>query len=322
MADSRLAVYGAIAGNSAIAVMKFAGAAVTGSSAMLSEAIHSAVDTGNGLLLLLGLRLSRRPPDERHPFGNGKELYFWSLIVAMLVFGVGGGVSAYEGILHVLHPPPLKDPFWAYVVLGAAAVFEGSSLAVALRQFYAQKGDTPFWKALRTSKDPSVYTVMAEDSAALAGLVAAALGIFGSHQLDMPTLDGIASIVIGGLLVGVASFLIYQSRNLLIGEAVDTGMAAEIQRIASAEAKVLRAAWPLTMYFGPADVLLALDAQFHAGVSAEEVRNSVNRMEDRIRARFPEVQRIYIEVRRVDPERRRGTNADPLAPTGGAPRSD
>ncbi len=191
MADSRLAVYGAIAGNSAIAVMKFAGAAVTGSSAMLSEAIHSTVDTGNGLLLLLGLRLSRRPPDERHPFGHGKELYFWSLIVAMLVFGVGGGVSAYEGILHVRNPPSLQDPFWAYVVLGAAAVFEGSSLAVALRQFYAQKGDTPFWKALRTSKDPAVYTVMAEDSAALAGLAAAALGIFGSHQLNMPTLDGI-----------------------------------------------------------------------------------------------------------------------------------
>ena len=301
VARTNVAVYGTIAGNVAIAVMKFAGAAMTGSSAMLSEAIHSTVDSGNGLLLLLGLRLSRRPADERHPFGNGKELYFWSLIVAVLIFGVGGGVSAYEGILHIRHPAPLHNAFWNYIVLGAAALFESSSLALALHQFYRQKEDTPFWAALRKSKDPAVYTVMAEDGAALLGLGAAALGIWGSQRWNIPALDGAAAIVIGVLLAGVASLLIYQSRRLLVGEAVDTEMAAEIQCIATAEAKVLRAAWPLTMYFGPDDVLLALDAQFHAGVSAEEVQHAVNRMEGRIRTRFPQVQRIYIEARRVDP---------------------
>ena len=299
MAESKLAVYGAIAANLAIAVMKFAGAAVTGSSAMLSEGIHSLVDTGDGVLLLVGMRFSQRKADERHPFGYGKELYFWSLIVAVLIFGVGGGVSVYEGILHVLDPVALEDPYWNYVVLGLAALFEGSSLAIAVRQFRRDKGEVPFAKALRTSKDPTVYTVMAEDSAALLGLAAAALGIWGSHAFDRPALDGAASIVIGLLLCGVATVLIRQARRLLVGAAVDAEMAAEIRRIAAAEGPVRRAAWPLTMYFGPDDVLLALDAEFEPGLPAEEVQAAVNRIERTIRARFPEVKRIYIEARQV-----------------------
>ncbi len=298
-ASKKVTVYGAIAANLGIAVMKFAGAATTGSSAMLSEGIHSMVDTGDGLLLLVGLHLSQRKADERHPFGYGKELYFWSLIVAVLIFGVGGGVSMVEGILHVLDPAPLADPFWNYVVLGCAALFEGSSLALALRQFLRDKGDESFGAALRTSKDPSVYTVLAEDSAALLGLAAAALGIVGSHALDLPLLDGAASIVIGVLLCAVATLLIRQSRKLLVGEAVTSDMAAEIRRIATDEGPVLRAAWPLTMHFGPDDVLLALDAEFEPGLAAEEVQAAVNRIERAIRARFPEVKRIYNEARRV-----------------------
>ncbi|HEX7439684.1 MAG TPA: cation diffusion facilitator family transporter [Caldimonas sp.] len=298
-ASKKVTVYGAIAANLGIAVMKFAGAATTGSSAMLSEGIHSMVDTGDGLLLLVGMHLSQRKADERHPFGYGKELYFWSLIVAVLIFGVGGGVSMYEGILHVLDPAPLADPFWNYVVLGCAALFEGSSLALALRQFLRDKGDESFGAALRTSKDPSVYTVLAEDSAALLGLAAAAFGIVGSHALDLPLLDGAASIVIGVLLCAVATLLIRQSRKLLVGEAVTSEMAAEIRRIATDEGPVLRAAWPLTMHFGPDDVLLALDAEFEPGLASEEVQAAVNRIERAIRARFPEVKRIYIEARRV-----------------------
>jgi len=174
MAESKVAVYGAIAANVAIATTKFIAAGMSGSSAMLSEGIHSTVDTGNGLLLLVGIHLSQRKPSVEHPFGHGKELYFWSLIVAVLIFGVGGGVSAYEGILHMLHPEPLQDAFWSYVVLAAAAVFEGTSFAIAARQFWKEKGDAPLWTALRRSKDPSTYTVLAEDSAALAGLLAAA----------------------------------------------------------------------------------------------------------------------------------------------------
>src|SRR5512140_1234679 len=161
MAESRLAVFGAIAANVAIAAMKFVGAAATGSSAMLSEGIHSLVDSGDGVLLLVGLDLSQRKADERHPFGYGKELYFWSLIVAVLIFGVGGGVSAYEGVLHMLNPEPLRNPVWNYVVLAVAAVFEGASLAVALRIFLRQNRGRPFWKALRASKDPPTYTVIA-----------------------------------------------------------------------------------------------------------------------------------------------------------------
>ena len=168
-ADSAVVLYVAMASNIAIAIAKFIGAAFTGSAAMLSEGIHSAVDTGNGWLLLLGKRLSRQPADERHPFGHGQELYFWSLIVAVLIFGVGGGVSAYEGLLHVMHPPPLENAAWNYWILGCAALFEGSSLVVALRKFWREKGPQSFWQALRKSKDPAVYTVIAEDSAALHG---------------------------------------------------------------------------------------------------------------------------------------------------------
>jgi len=299
MAESKLAVFGAIAANVAIAAMKFAGAAATGSSAMLSEGIHSLVDSGDGVLLLVGMRLANRPADERHPFGYGKELYFWSLIVAVLIFGVGGGVSIYEGILRLLDPRPMEDAGWSYAILGAAAVFEGSSLALALRQFKRSIGDEPFWESLRTSKDPTLYTVMAEDSAALAGLAAAAIGVFGSHTLQMPAFDAGASIVIGLLLCAVSTLLIVQALKLLVGEAVDTEVAEAIRAIAQGETSVHRAGWPLTMHLGPDDVLLALDAEFKTGVPAEEVSRAVNRIEDAIRRRFPEIGRIYIESRRV-----------------------
>ncbi|MDQ6638113.1 MAG: cation diffusion facilitator family transporter [Pseudomonadota bacterium] len=299
MADSKLAVVGAIAANVAIAAMKFVGAAATGSSAMLSEGIHSTVDTGDGLLLLVGMRLADQPADERHPFGHGKELYFWSLIVAVLIFGVGGGVSIYEGILHLLDPRPLEDAGWNYAILGGAALFEGASFAIALRQFKRSIGEEPFWRSLRSSKDPTLYTVMAEDGAALAGLLAAALGIYGSHALQQPAIDAAASIVIGLLLCAVSSLLIVQSRKLLVGEAVDAATAEEIRRIAQSEKEVHRAGWPLTMHLGPDDVLLAFDAEFRDDVAAEDVSRAVNRIEQAIRARFPEIGRIYIESRRV-----------------------
>src|SRR5258706_4517294 len=200
MAESKIAVYGAIAANVGIAVTKFVVASITGSSAMLAEAIHSAVDTFNDVLLLIGIRLSKRPATPEHPFGHGKELYFWGLIVAVLIFGLGGGISSYQGVQHVRHPPDLRDPTWNYVVLGAAAVFEGSSFVIALRQFLRQGGGTPFSEALHPSKDPTTYTVLAEDSAALVGLAVAALGIAASQYFGIPELDGAASIVIGLLL--------------------------------------------------------------------------------------------------------------------------
>ena len=299
MAESRTAVYGALAANVAIAATKFVVAGITGSSAMLSEGIHSVVDTGNSALLLVGMKLSQRAPNALHPFGYGKELYFWSLIVAVLIFGMGGGVSAYEGILHMLHPEPLRDAMWNYIVLGAAAVFEGISFTIALRAFLKTKGDQPFWRALRTSKDPTTYTVLAEDSAAIGGLAAAAVGIYASHRLDMPVLDGAASVVIGLLLAGVAMLLIREARGLLIGEGVAPQTADAIREIACANPCVRNVARPLSMYMGPEDVLLTLDVQFDPSASAEGVAKAVAQIESEIRSRFPKIKRIYIEARAI-----------------------
>ncbi len=297
MAESRLAIYGAIAANVAIAVTKFAVAAVTGSSAMLSEGIHSAVDTVDGFLLLAGMHLSQREPSPEHPFGHGKELYFWSLIVAVLVFGMGGGVSAYEGVVHVMHPAPLKDAGWNYVVLAAATVFEGASFVVALRQFNRTRGDVPFWRALRTSKDPTTFTVVAEDGAALAGLAFAATGIYASHRLEMPVLDGVASIAIGVLLAGVAILLIRESRGLLIGEGVRPETAVAIRELALRHPTVRGAGRPLSMYMGPDQVLLTLDVQFKPDARADDIAGAVAQIEHEIRAQYPKITRIYIEAR-------------------------
>jgi cation diffusion facilitator family transporter len=307
MSESRTAIYGAIGANVAIAITKFAAAAVTGSSAMLAEGIHSMVDTGNGVLLLVGTHLSQRKPTAQHPFGYGKELYFWSLIVAVLIFGIGGGVSAYEGVLHILHPNPVSDPKWNYIVLGAAAVFEGISFGIALKAFLKTKGDRPFWHALRSSKDPSVYTVLAEDSAALAGIAAAALGVYASHRFGMPTLDGAASVVIGLLLAGVAVLLIRESRGLLIGEGLLPETAETIRQIALRKPCVRAAARPLSMYFGPEEVLLTLDVTFDERASARDVAAAVSQIEHEIRERFPRIRRIYIEAASIaGDESRRG----------------
>ncbi len=295
MAESKLAIYGAIAANLAIAATKFGVAGITGSSAMMSEGVHSTVDTGNGLLLLVGMKMSQRPPSAEHPFGHGKELYFWSLIVAVLIFGLGGGISFYEGVMHMRDPEPLHDPTWNYVVLGIAALFEGASFAIALRQFIRETGSRPFWRALRTSKDPTTYTVLAEDSAALVGLAIAAVGIFLSHWLDMPELDGAASIAIGVLLAGVAVLLIHESRGLLVGEGVRRETVAAIRDIALAQAGVRGVGRALSMYIGPEEVLLTLDVQFEDETPGPDVARAIDNMERQIQERFPKISRIYIE---------------------------
>jgi len=295
MADSKVTIYAAIAANVAIAVTKFIVAGITGSSAMLSEGVHSAVDTFNGVLLLVGLRLSRRPATPEHPFGHGKELYFWSLIVAVLIFGLGGGISFYEGVQHIRHPEPMRDPMWNYVVLGLAAVFEGSSFTIALRQFLKRKGDTPLWEALHTSKDPTTYTVLAEDSAALVGLLVAAIGIGLSHALNRPELDGVASLLIGLLLVGVAVALIRESRGLLIGEGIRPETARAIRSIALAQPKVRDVGRVLSMYVGPDDVLVTMDLDFDEGAAASEAATAIAMVERQVRDRFPMIKRLFIE---------------------------
>jgi cation diffusion facilitator family transporter len=297
MAASRVPVYGAIAANVAIAVTKFIVAGITGSSAMLSEGIHSLVDTGNGILLLIGVRLSQRPPTPEHPFGHGKELYFWSLIVAVLIFGLGGGLSLYQGIVHVRNPVPLQDAMWNYVVLGAAALFEGTSFAIALRQFIGEARGRPFWQSLHGSKDPTTYTVLAEDGAALAGLLVAAVSIWLSHALDKPMLDGVGSIAIGVLLSGVAIVLVHESRGLLVGEGIRRDTAQWIRDLVLREPSV-RAVGPLlSMYIGPDEALLAFDVQLDQRAQASEGAATVERIEREIRARYPKMTRIYIESR-------------------------
>jgi cation diffusion facilitator family transporter len=295
-ATSKSAVYAAIAGNLAIAVTKFIAASVTGSSAMLSEGIHSLVDTGNGLLLLLGIRRSRKPPDPDHPFGHGKELYFWTLIVAILIFAVGGGMSVFEGIVHLRHPSELNDPTWNYVVLALAAAFEGFSWSVAYRELRKTRGQRNLWEAFRASKDPTTFTVLVEDSAAMLGLLVAFLGVYFGHQFHNPYLDGAASIVIGIILGVVAIVLSHESKGLLVGESADPEVLASIRALAEADPAVERIGPPLTMHLGPHEVLLNLDIQFRKGMSAAEVEAAVDRLEKAIRAKHPEVKRIFIEA--------------------------
>jgi cation diffusion facilitator family transporter len=295
-ADKPIAVYGALAANLAIAVTKFIVAAVTGSSAMLSEAIHSTVDTGNQLLLLFGIRRSRRPPDLHHPYGHGKELYFWSLIVAVLIFGLGGGMSVYEGIVHVLAPKPTHNPFWNYVVLVASLVFESTSFVIALREFRPTMGGRPFWTAVRESKDPTHYTVLAEDAAAIAGLLLALLGVSLSQVFEAPVFDAIASIAIGLLLAAVAIFLVIESRGLLVGESVDQTTLAKIRNILESDPAVVRVVRLLTMQLSPDQILVNLNVAFASNVSAKDLLHVIDRLEQRIVTSHPTVRYVLIEA--------------------------
>lgn len=296
-ASSKFVIYAAIGANLAIAIMKFVAAALTGSSAMVSEGIHSLVDTGNGGLLLFGIHKSKQPADATHPFGYGKELYFWSLIVAVLIFGVGGGISIYEGIAHLLHPRPLEDPFWSYLVLGFAAVFEGLVFVVAFRAFQALKGeDESIWQAIKSSKDPTTFTVLFEDAAAMLGLIFAFVGIFLAHQFENPYLDGVASVCIGLLLAAVAVVLAYESKGLLVGEGTDPQTLEKIRKLAEADPGVKKMLMPLTMHFGPDTVLLTVDIEFHKRLSATEVEEAVDRLDKSIRTQYPNIKHIYIEA--------------------------
>lgn len=293
---SSKAIYAAILGNLAIAVTKFTVAGITGSSAMFSEAIHSLVDTGNGALLLLGLRLSRKPADESHPFGYGKEVYFWSFVVAILIFAGGGAVSVYEGVLHLRAPAPPHDPTWNYVVLGFAVIFEGFSLRIALREFSKVRDGRGVWKTIQASKDPTTFTVVLEDSAALIGLLAAFAGIFFGRIFDNPYLDGAAAVVIGLVLSGVAVVLARESKGLLIGEAVNPRMAAGIRKLVEGDPAVEAVRRPATMHLGPDNVLVGIDVQFMPNMTASEVEAAIDRIERSVRSAYPEVSQIYLEA--------------------------
>ncbi|HJZ78933.1 MAG TPA: cation diffusion facilitator family transporter [Pyrinomonadaceae bacterium] len=294
--ESRTAVIAAIAGNLAIAATKFTAAFITGSSAMFSEAIHSVVDTGNGGLLLLGARLSRKPPDAAHPFGYGMEIYFWSLVVAILIFALGGGISVYEGILHLKQPHHIENPTWNYVVLGAALIFESASFFFAFRAFRTEKGKQSVLETIRSSKDPTTFTVLFEDTAALLGLIVALAGVLLADKFQNPYFDGVASIIIGGILAAVAFFLAYESRSLLLGEGVSEETRACIREIVMADPDVSEIKQFLTMHFSPTDVLLTMNLRWRKEFTASEVAAVIARLEEKIRAQYPEINHIFIET--------------------------
>lgn len=301
MADSnasKLSLYGGIAANVAIAISKFVAAYFTGSSAMLSEGIHSLVDTGNGGLLLYGTARSQRPADAEHPFGHSKELYFWGLIVAVLIFAIGGGMSFYEGIQHLQHPEPLEAAGWNYVVLGISFLFESLAFYLSVKALLAQAdANVGFVKMLRTSRDPAVFASVMENLAALLGLALAGLGVFLGHWLNNPYFDGGASIAIGLLLMLVAIFLVGRTKGLLVGTGVDAATLANLERIARAQPQVRGIRSPLTMYLGPNDIIMALDVDFADNLSSNEVAATIEHLQNAIRAEHPEVQRIFIEAK-------------------------
>jgi cation diffusion facilitator family transporter len=296
--SSKLSLYGGIAANVAIAVSKFVAAYVTGSSAMLSEGIHSLVDTGNGGLLLYGMSRSQRPADAQHPFGHGKELYFWALIVAVLIFAIGGGMSFYEGIKHIEHPEPLENPFWNYLVLGVSVLFEGAAAWLAIRALLEkQAAGSSFWQTLRTSRDPAVFASVLENVAAVAGLLIALLGVYFGHLLNNPYFDGGASIIIGLLLMGVAVLLVSRTKNLLVGEGVNDATVQQVQELARQTPGVSQVRPPLTMYLAPDDVMLALDVDFADHLTATQVEEAVEAVQESIRGAHPEFKRIFIEAK-------------------------
>jgi cation diffusion facilitator family transporter len=309
MAKGKKSIYAAIIGNGLIAVTKFIAAAISGSSAMLSEGVHSLVDTGNGGLLLLGLKRGKRPADEAHPYGYGKEVYFWTLLVAMLIFAGGGGVSIYEGIRHIRHPTPAGDPTMAFIVLGLAFLFEGAAWTVAWREFRSSKGPASTWQAIRHEKDPTSFAVLLEDSAALAGIVVAAVGIGLGHWLEMPVLDGVASVVIGLILVGVAVVLARETRGLLVGESAREGLVSNVRRVAEEDDAVIGVERLLSMHMGPEDVLVNLDLRFRSDLDIEEVAAAVRRIERRIKAENPRVRYLFMEMSSLTDRAPDATNA-------------
>lgn len=297
--ESMTAIIAAIVGNLLIAITKFIAAAFTGSSAMLSEGIHSVVDTGNGGLMLLGVYKSKKPPDETHPFGHGRELYFWALIVALTIFAVGGGVSVYEGIKHIQHPVEIENPVWNYAVLDLSFIFECISWYYGWKAFQATRKDQTILRTIQDSKDPTSYTVLLEDSAALLGLIIAFLGVFLGHYFNFPFFDGIASVFIGLLLCSVALFLGYETKGLLIGESVEPEMIREIRKIAEAERSVEKAVKVLTIYFGAGEVLLTLELKFARDISAADLRVAIRKIELNIREKFPKITRVYFEAESI-----------------------
>ena len=299
------AVWAALAGNLLVAAAKFAAAIMTGSAAMLSEAVHSLVDTINELLLLYGIARSSRPADRDHPLGYARELYFWSFVVALLIFALGAGVSAYQGIGRLLQPQPIERPLVIYVVLAASLVFEGGSWFVGARAFRQSKRNLSWWQAFRQSKDPPAFIVVFEDSAAVLGILVAAAGTTAAIMTADSRWDGIASLLIAAILAGVAALLAQESKALLIGERADPSLSDAVIRIAAGMPGVCNANSIATVHLGPNSVVVYLSLDFFDYMKAPEIERAVVDMEKQIRDTHPEVSAVFVKPQSVQVARDR-----------------
>lgn len=294
--SSKISIYAALTGNFLVAVTKFAAAIITSSSAMLSEGIHSLVDTGNQFLLLFGLKESKKPANELYPYGHGKEVYFWSFVVAILIFALGAGVSVYEGISHLINPNPIEDPFVNYIVLSLAFVFEGITLIIAVKQFSKEKGKYSYIEAVHRGKDPTNFVVLFEDSAAVIGIITAFIGIFLVQITGNQYFDGIASIIIGIILGVTASLLAYETKGLLIGESANKEIISKIREIILSINEIENINELLTMHMGPDYILVNIAVDFIDSINSNEVEKIVSQLDKIIKDALPDVKRIFIEA--------------------------
>lgn len=318
-AGSTRVVIAALIGNAAIAAVKYAAAAASGSSAMFAEAVHSTVDTGNQILLLVGLQKAARPADARHPFGHGKEIYFWAFVVAVLLFGLGAGVSIYEGIIKLRNPHPLQNVRWSYLVIFIAMAFEAGAWLIAWREFSRIRGARPVLSALRQSNDPALFTVLFEDTAALIGLLVALVGVFCADRLGWLWADAVATLAIGGILFTAAVLLAIETKSLLIGEAADPNLVQAIIGLAGKASFVEGVNEVRTVHFGATDVLVNLSVDARDHLTAGEVEAGVSLLEDEIKARHPEVSRVFIEIQAASASAAEIADGDEgAAETGGA----
>ncbi len=290
-----LSIYSALAANILIAVTKFIAGSVSNSSAMISEGIHSLVDTVNELLLLWGIKQSSRPGDAAKPFGNGRELFFWSFIVAILIFGLGGGISIYQGIIHMMHPEELRDPFWSYIVLTASIFFEGISLLIAAKAFNKVRKGQGWWQTFINSKDPADFLVLFEDGAAVTGLLIVITCVWAGHTYNIPWLDGFASLLVGLLLVAVSLVLARESRSLLMGEGVTKITKLKVTSITEADKDVEKMLRLFSIYVGPEEVLMLMDVQFKASLLMPEVHDAIDHVKSAIQKEFPLIRYLIIE---------------------------
>jgi cation diffusion facilitator family transporter len=295
MTGSSKSIYAALFANLLIAVTKFVAGAIGNSASMIAEGIHSVVDTINQLLLLLGLKLSKKKADKYHPLGYGKELYFWSFVVSILIFGLGGGVSVYQGITHIIHPEELGDPTWSYVVLAASIVFEGASLVVAAIEFNKLREGQTWWNAIIKSKDPSTFLVLFEDSAAVVGLFIVAICLWLSHHLHKPFIDGIASLLVGLILIFVSLILARESRSLLMGEGIKMNTKKRIRQITEGDKAVLKLMHLMSTYQSPEEILVMMIIAFKPDLNTGEINDSIDRIREQIKSEFKRIQFVIIQ---------------------------